>query len=153
MVCVCIIMGTLRVVTARALVTLSSFFTSHSMSVRQLHHLHGHASHERYTVSNVEGQEINLHKFYLSGNRTPNHRLGRQVLLPARLLHHFYYHLLSISLCENSMVFHVLTHICYQSWQYVGICEVCTLLQPQQSTTSCSKFWFEGSSNNWVKIL
>ena len=53
--------GTLRVVTARVLVILSGSFTSHSKSVRWLHHLRGHASHERYTVSNVEGWEINLH--------------------------------------------------------------------------------------------
>ena len=52
--------GTLRAVTARELV-LSSSFTSHSVSVRRLLHLRGHASQERYTVSNVEGREINLH--------------------------------------------------------------------------------------------
>ena len=39
-----------------------SFFTFHSMSVRQHRHLRGHASHERYTVSTVEGREINLHR-------------------------------------------------------------------------------------------
>ena len=54
--------GTLRVVTARELVVLSGSFTSHSKSVRRLRHLRGHASHERYTVSNVEGREINLHR-------------------------------------------------------------------------------------------
>ena len=47
--------------TARELVVLSVFFTSHSTSVKRLHHLRGHASHERYTVSKVEGREINLH--------------------------------------------------------------------------------------------
>ena len=50
-----IMWGTLRVVTARELVVLSGSFTSHSKSVRRLRHLRGHASHERYTVSNVEG--------------------------------------------------------------------------------------------------
>ena len=54
--------GTLRVVTARELVVLSGSFMSHSMLVRRLHHLRGHASRERYTVSIVEGREINLHK-------------------------------------------------------------------------------------------
>ena len=55
--------GTLRVVTARELVVLSGSFTFHPKSVRRLSHLSGRASHERYTVSNVEGREINLHKF------------------------------------------------------------------------------------------
>ena len=41
-------------VTARELVVLSGSFTSHSMSLRRLCHLRGHASHERYTVSNAE---------------------------------------------------------------------------------------------------
>ena len=49
-------------VTARELVALSDSFTSHSISVRRFRHLRGHASHERYTVSNVEGREVNLHK-------------------------------------------------------------------------------------------
>ena len=31
--------------------------------MRRLRHLCGHESHERYTVSTVEGQEVNLHKF------------------------------------------------------------------------------------------
>ena len=53
--------GTLRVVTARELVVLSGSLTSHSKSVRRLRHLRGHASHERYIVSKVEGREINLH--------------------------------------------------------------------------------------------
>ena len=54
--------GTLRVVTAGELVVLSGTFTSHPMSVRRLRHLRGHASHDRYTVSNAEGWEIHLHK-------------------------------------------------------------------------------------------
>ena len=54
--------GALRVVTARELVVFSGSFTSHSMSVKRHRQLRGHASHERYTVSNVEGQETNLHK-------------------------------------------------------------------------------------------
>ena len=48
-------------VTARELVILSGSFMFHSMSVRRLRHLCEHASHERYTVSNVEGREVNLH--------------------------------------------------------------------------------------------
>ena len=78
--------GTLRVVTARELVILSGSFTSHSKSVRWLCHLHGHMSHKRYTVSSVEGQKVNLHKFCPSGNWTPDRQLGRQMLLSARLL-------------------------------------------------------------------
>ena len=54
--------GTLRVVTARELLILGGSFTSQSMLVRWLHHLHGHTSHKRHTVSGIEGQEINLHK-------------------------------------------------------------------------------------------
>ena len=54
--------GALTVITARELVVLSGSLTSHSMSVRRLHHLRGHASHKGYTVSNVERWEINLHK-------------------------------------------------------------------------------------------
>ena len=54
--------GSLRVVTARELVILSGSFTFHSKSARWLRHLRGHASHERYTVSNVEGQQTNLHR-------------------------------------------------------------------------------------------
>ena len=56
------IWGTLRVVTARELFVLSGSFTSHSKTVRWLHHVRSHASHKRYTVSNVEGREINLHR-------------------------------------------------------------------------------------------
>ena len=37
-------------------------FTSHSKSVRQHRHLCGHASHKRYTVSKLKGQEINFQK-------------------------------------------------------------------------------------------
>ena len=54
--------ATLGVVTARELVILSSSFMPHSMSKRQHRHLCGHASHERYTVSYVEGRETNLQK-------------------------------------------------------------------------------------------
>ena len=64
------------------------FFYAHSKSVRQLHRLHGHASHETCTVSNVEGQE-RFHKFYLSGTPTPNCQLGQRTPLPTRLLRHF----------------------------------------------------------------
>ena len=53
--------GKLRVVTARELVVISGSFTSHSMSVRRLRHLRGHASHERYRVTTVEGRQRNLH--------------------------------------------------------------------------------------------
>ena len=62
-------LGTLRVVTARGLVILSGSFTSHSKSVRWLSHLRGHVSHERYTVSNVEGREINLRVFHFRTSR------------------------------------------------------------------------------------
>ena len=71
--------GTLRVVSARELVILSGSFTSHSKSVWWPRHLCGHVSHARCTVSNAEGQEINLHKVYPSRNRTPDCRLGRQI--------------------------------------------------------------------------
>ena len=54
--------GTLRVVTARGHIVLIGPFTSHSKSVRRLRHLRGHASHERYTVSDVAGREINFHR-------------------------------------------------------------------------------------------
>ena len=37
-------------------------FMYHLKPVRQHRHLCGHASHERYPASNVEGSEINLHK-------------------------------------------------------------------------------------------
>ena len=47
-------------VTARELVVLSGLFTSGSMSVRRHRHFtYSYASHERYTASSVEGQEIN----------------------------------------------------------------------------------------------
>ena len=52
---------TLWLVTARELV-LSGSFTSRSMSVRRHRQLWSHASHERYTVSNVKGWELNFHK-------------------------------------------------------------------------------------------
>ena len=77
--------GTLRVVTAREHVVLSGSFMFQAKSVRRLRHLRGHASPERHRVSNVERREINLHKCYLSGNRTPDRRLGRRMPLSARL--------------------------------------------------------------------
>ena len=42
--------GTLRVVTARELVILSSSFMSYSMSVRWHRYLHGHAGYERHSL-------------------------------------------------------------------------------------------------------
>ena len=54
--------GTLKVVTARELVVFSGSVTFHSLSMRRHRHLRGHASHERYTVSSVEGRQTNLHK-------------------------------------------------------------------------------------------
>ena len=64
-------------VTAGELVVLSGSFTSRSMSVRRYHHLRGHASHERYIVSNVEGRELNLNKPIprATGNRTRSRRM------------------------------------------------------------------------------
>ena len=53
--------GTLGMVNGRELVVLSGSFTSHSMSVRRCR-LRGHASHDRYIVSNVEGWKRNLRK-------------------------------------------------------------------------------------------
>ena len=41
---------------------LGGSFTSYSMPVRRLRHSGVRASHERCTVSNVEGREVNLHK-------------------------------------------------------------------------------------------
>ena len=57
--------GTLRVVTAREVVILSGSFTSHLKLLGRHCHLHGHMSHERYTVSSVDGQEMSLHKPHL----------------------------------------------------------------------------------------
>ena len=74
--------GTPRVATTRDLVVLSGSFTSHWKSVRRLSHLRGHGGHERYTVSTVEGREINFHKFCPSGNRTPDRRLADERLYP-----------------------------------------------------------------------
>ena len=54
--------------------------------LRRLRHLRGHASHERYTVSNVERREINLHKVLPKRNQTPDRRLRRRTPLAARLL-------------------------------------------------------------------
>ena len=51
--------------------------------------LRDHASHGRYTVSNVKGRELNFRNFCPSRNRTPNRRLGGRTPLPARLLRHF----------------------------------------------------------------
>ena len=51
--------GIPRVVTARERVILGDSFMSYSKSVREHHHLHGHVSHERYTVYS-EGQDANL---------------------------------------------------------------------------------------------
>ena len=48
---------------SKELVVLSGSFMSHSKSARTASpFLLGRASHERYTVSNVEGREINLHR-------------------------------------------------------------------------------------------
>ena len=66
---VCVYVGTLSVIAARELVLLGGSFPSHSTSVRRLRHLRGHASYERYAVSNVEGREINL-QIILSGSQT-----------------------------------------------------------------------------------
>ena len=54
--------GALRVVTARELVIFSGFLASESKSVRRCRHLCGHASHDRHTVSSVEGREIKINK-------------------------------------------------------------------------------------------
>ena len=62
--------GTLRVVTARELVVLSGSFTSCSVSVRWHCDLCGHVTHERYTVSSVEGWERNLQGLSDSGHQT-----------------------------------------------------------------------------------
>ena len=66
-----IIIGTLRVVTARELVILSGSFMPLSKSVRWHCHLRGHASHE--TVSVIEWGELKFHK-----------PLSQQVLQPGR---------------------------------------------------------------------
>ena len=58
-------------VTARKPVVLSGSFAYVPLQVSETaspFSLHGHASHERYTVSSVEGRERNLHRPIL---RTP----------------------------------------------------------------------------------
>ena len=54
---------------------------AHSKSVRELHHLHGHARHETCTVSNVEGQE-SFHKFTRAGIKPPTADLAEERLYP-----------------------------------------------------------------------
>ena len=53
------------------------------MSVRRHHHLHGHASHDRYTVSKAEWQELNLHKPILCAMGTePGAATWQKCMLP-----------------------------------------------------------------------
>ena len=63
-------MGTLRVITARELVVLSGSFTSHFKPVRRFRHLSGHASHERYTVSNGKTVKKKLMELHMPGKAT-----------------------------------------------------------------------------------
>ena len=55
---------------------------SHSVSVRWHRHLPGHASQERYTVSTVKGQELNLHKPPLQWASNPRPPVWQALTLP-----------------------------------------------------------------------
>ena len=69
---------TLKVVTVRDLVVLSGSSKSHSKSVSQHCHVCVHVTHERYTVCNVEGREINHCKPLLPGASNPGCQCDRR---------------------------------------------------------------------------
>ena len=100
--------------TARELVIFGGSFISHSVSVRWHRHLPGHASQERYTVSTVKGQEINLHKLPLQWASNPRPPVWQALTLP------LHYHSLQlkqrqiIKLTRESSMLCTISSYCFQ---------------------------------------